>query len=235
MRGWCVGLGCVLLAGCGVKLPPMAGDLLLPRPGEVVLRRIDGKMWLAWRGGMRGDIKGWRFRVVYLEAGCVVCEPQKEREWEVEDAEVRREGGWRYVRLGDDWFGAVQAWVGMRLEEGDAGYRESDVYPGPAEIPLWNLHWKTLEGTKGGVRLFWQPLAGALLGDGWGLRANIYGRRRGESWSMTALNAKPLTASQWIWFPVADEKEGLREFTLRLVDGVGNEGPASPVVRILPQ
>jgi len=66
-------------------------------------------------------------------------------------------------------------------------------------------------------------------------RTNIYVRETGKSWPGNPINATPLEKGQWIvtpgkTFPAYPPTAQL-EFTLRLVDQNGNEGPlAEPLI-----
>ncbi len=246
MRNLGFGLLWLVLVGCGSNLAPQPGFLLRPRPMEVELRHIDGNMWLGWRMSrvVGTEVAEWRLRVEYLVRGCVLCEPKERKIWKVAEElfreldgveiakggagmQYRSEGAWRYVLLRDVREYSLQAGVSVKLLNGGFGAEtESKLFIGMVDIPRWHLSLKRL-GTDA-IRLFWQPVDD-LIG---GVRVNIYGRTEGEDWSLRPLNKEPLTSTQWVWFPVAGDARVAREFTLRLVDNQGNEGPSAKVLRL---
>ncbi len=63
-------------------------------------------------------------------------------------------------------------------------------------------------------------------------RTNVYRRRPHREWPLAPENPEPLAARHWVvTLPAGGAPE---QFTVRLVDRAGNEGPAAPPVTITP-
>jgi hypothetical protein len=98
--------------------------------------------------------------------------------------------------------------------------------------------------SSGQVRLYWQArqeLIVHVMTSGGGYfdrpvfyRANVYRRFPPAPWPFTPLNGAPLDAVDYLVQPPASRAKGgpdQVEYTIRLVDRFGNEGPAAPPVK----
>lgn len=248
------------VAGCGRQGPPQP-ELSAP-PVQVRAWQRDGEALVSWRlpdkkqQERHGGLEGFRLLIERLPPRCFHCPPEDERlvrlRVDVPPLQVESRVAfyhfslpvtpslWRFrvATVYDD--GTTPPSVGVLLEA-------------PAEVPMPVLLWEWAEpprapGEARRLRLHWEAHRERMvrvIGKEQTMveqerlfRANLYRRREEEPWSLRPFNARPLEARQVVLAlaqrePPAEEEEVPDwEFTLRLVDQFGNEGPPAPTVAI---
>lgn len=259
---WGLAAVLALAAGCGLKTAPQPLSTILPSVQGLRAWQQGAGLRLSWPdpGGAAarryGGLEGFEVAIEARPGPCVDCELPDAVTHELAADAPRLERGSGRVFVTFAWpEGMERLQVRLRVEYG-AGLAPSTL-PVVAEragrIPGTELGWRWADGggdesPRTGARavlLYWQqPLEGTerTLGpDGrpheserrYG--ANVYRRVAPAPWPPGPLNGEPLRARQWIVPPLQAEfpaRATGEEFRVRLVDRFGNEGPASPPVRV---
>ena len=252
------GLACVLLAvaagaGCGRKTAPRPMFEVLPTPGGLRAWQREGRALVAWpvpagnTAAAHGGVEGFELLIERLPRDCPSCPPEQAREVELPLAspELRVEG--RRAHYGFDLPAGPALWrfrVAVRFDAGTTRPSPMVTLETPATVPAHGLSWGRVPGRgkmPQAVRLYWRLRRervvrvitgqGAMVEEERFYRANLYRRKPGQPWPLRPINVQPLETGQQI---LPRPRDGPAEFTLRLVDQFGNEGPAAPPVLIPP-
>lgn len=246
----------LLAAGCGRKLPPQ--PILQITPGAVRAWQREGSAIVAWplpspaEAAHLGGLEGFQLRIARVPARCLACPPSETRELELEMGA----GGWRVEeRWGFHSFPLPERpslWrfsVATVYGHGATTHSPIVVLEAPARIPAHALDWEWVEQNEKApavrrVRLFWEARRerivriikkeGGMVESERFFRVNLYRRRPRRRWPMRALNARPLEVRQVVLAlpPAEGRSRQVWQFTLRLVDQFGNEGPAASAVTL---
>ena len=149
--------------------------------------------------------------------------------------------------------------VSARLGDGMSLEASTGLVRGLNAIPVHTVRWEwaaapivvedEAPAPIPAVRLFWEPRRESIvrvMSDGGPpvererfYRANVYRRRSGQAWPMKPINKDPVSKPFWIdrVFKAGDEElPGTPmmelEYTLRLVDQFGGEGPSAEPIHV---
>ena len=246
------------LPGCGRRTAPRPAGPAFPPTGAVKVWQRENRILVSWLMPASpvvqrlGGLEGFEVRVERLPLDCFACGPDV-----VQRVRLAPDAPELQVEAGRAFYGfplpaEPAAWritVHTRFEAGSGAPSTVNLLEGIARVPAPALEWSWVGGVgppqgSGDVVLFWKPrrerilqvisVAGAVASREQFFRGNVYRRRPGEPWPFLPLNEKPLQERRWT-VPAAriGPDQPPAEFTLRLVDQFGNEGPVAPPV-ILP-
>ena len=252
----CAGFAMMLsLAGCGRRTAPHPAGPSFPPTGAVKVWQREGRILVAWLMPASpvvqrlGGLDGFEVRVERLPLDCFACGPDS-----VQRVRLAPDAPELHVEAGRVFYGfplpaEPAVWritVRTRFEAGSGAPSTVKVLEGIARVPAPELEWSWAEGAtpsqaSGDVVLFWKQRrerivqviseGGVVANREQFFRANVYRRRSGEPWPFLPLNEEPLRVRRWT-VPAAriGPDQPPVEFTLRLVDQFGNEGPVAPPV-----
>jgi hypothetical protein len=242
-------------AACGRKMPPQ--PILRAPPAAIRAWQREGEALVAWsmpgKGieQRNGGLEGFELLIERLPARCPACPPLAARvaslavgsaEWQVEGPlgfyrfPLPREPSlWRFR-------------MATVYARGTTANSEVALLEAPADVPVHALAWEwaDAEGSaakRNRVRLFWKARRerivrilseqGTMIERERFFRANLYRRGGGRPWPLAPLNARPFQARHAVLaLEPGEGRAPVWQFTIRLVDEFGNEGPAAPPVTI---
>jgi hypothetical protein len=242
-------------AGCGLRTGPQPLTRFVPAPSNLSLRVQDKQVLVSWSVpppaliSRYGAVEEYELELARLPLGCPECRPEWERSLELRPggAPLMLEGGSAYYRFDPPPAPATwRARVRTRFRRASSPFSAPRLLEGLSAIPRHSLHAEPL--ADGGVRLFWEPhreriiqvltTGGGQVERALDYRVNVYRRPVSQPWPETPLNGAPLTATQLLLSQTAPDAMGAAgkvEYTLRLVDQFGNEGPAAEPVSAAPK
>ena len=256
----CAGVAMMLsLPGCGRRTDPQPAARTFPPTGAVKVWQRENRILVSWLMPASpvvqrlGGLEEFEVRVERLPLDCFACGPDS-----VQRVRLAPDAPGLRVEAGRVFYefplpAEPAAWritVLTRFEAGSGAPSTVKLLEGIARVPAPELEWGWAEGAapsqpSGDVVLFWKPrrerivhvisAGGAVANREQFFRANVYQRRTGERWPFLPLNKQPLRVRRWT-VPAAriGPDQPPVEFTLRLVDQFGNEGPVAPPVLLPP-
>ncbi len=238
------------LGACGRRTVPVPVGALLPVPGGLAAWQRESQALVSWRvlgegvTGSQGGLEAFVLAIDRLPLNCRSCPADESRELalplHVDSLVV--EGGRAIYRF--PLPAPAATWrirIAARLGEGQGPFSAPVFLQTPASVPEHQLRWAPAQDNSGarGIRLYWHPRRekvvriltkqGAMVAQDRYFRANLYRREGKAPWPLRPLNIQPLRTGQLIVQAPGDKSV---EYQMRLVDGFGNEGPASPTIAI---
>ncbi|MFI5399680.1 MAG: hypothetical protein ACHQZQ_01340 [SAR324 cluster bacterium] len=198
---------------------------------------------------LRGAVQSYEVIVRQVPLACLECRPQAAQhivlnrdspDLTVENPTVY----YQYAPQGPpaQWLIQVQT----RFQSGNSRLGNALLVAESNETPVHSFSFEAIKSTLQ-VRLFWQPRQARVVhivtpeGGHYDrpvfYRANVYRRLPPAPWPLSPLNSTPLDTVEYLVQPPASGARGgpdLAEYTIRLVDEFGNEGPAAPPLRFGP-
>lgn len=240
-----------LLSGCGFRTDPQPVSGTIPPTADVQARFREDQILVSWKqpptglSRLRGAVVAYYLTVLRLPLGCTDCRPVFEQQVRLrsDSPDLNVEGQTVYFQ----WkpLGAPTQWlieVRTRFQSGESAPARPARVEGVGEVPGHTLSFEAVAGSRQ-VRLYWRPRQErevTLLTPGGGrevqpvyYRANVYRRFPPAPWGFTPLNAAPDDTLQYLVQPPAAAAKGgpgQVEYSIRLVDQFGNEGPLAPPV-----
>ncbi len=250
----------LLVAGCGLRTAPQPLSRLIPPPPGLRIWNRDGQVLVAWQPLSPRLVARWegvvayRLSVARLPLGCAECNPLDQHELALppDSPELIQDPGATVYRFTPS--GPPATWR-VRVSVKFSGGFSTDSPPvfldAVGTIPSQELLWERVGpqtlGADGNpaIRLYWRArrerivhvvtATGGQLDQDLMYHVNLYRRVPPAAWPELPFNPKPLTGLFWMGpepssfsYPAARSVE----YRLRLVDQLGNEGPASESVSI---
>jgi hypothetical protein len=241
-----------MLGACGFRNDPIPATTVIPPTDDQRARYREDRILISWRQPqpglvrLRGAVQSYEVVVRHMPLACTVCRPETGRrivlasngpDLTVENQTVYYP--WKPDGPPMQWLLQVQT----HFQFGDSAMGAPLIVEGVNDTPVHPFSSEVLRGSRQ-VRLFWQPRQELLVhvvtsGGGYYdrpvyYRANVYRRFPPAPWPFTPLNGAPLDAVEFLVQPPASKSKGgpdQVEYTLRLVDHFGNEGPPAPPVQ----
>ena len=251
--GICIAVG--VLSACGFRTNPIPATETIPVTADQRARFRDDSILISWKVpepglvSLRGEVKSYEVILRELPLACIDCPPVSTRH-------VVLTSGNPYLTLENPTLyypwkpaGPPAQWlvqVQTHFQSGDSLLGTALLVAEPNETPAPPLSFEPIKSSLQ-VRLFWQPRqervvhvftsAGGHYDSPVYYRANVYRRLPPAPWPFTPLNPAPLDALEYLVQPPSSRARGgpdVSEYTIRLVDEFGNEGPAAPPLRFGP-
>ncbi len=248
-RALAVQLGVTLLvlapvAGCGLRTNPAPPSSVIPANQDVTAWFRESALVVSWGAPDPQVVRRWGEVSLYTlydrvhPLGCPACPPLSSNQVTLrpDTPGLTREG----LRMYYEWVpegapGVRQIQIKTRFRSGENSPSTPVMVSGLAQAPKPELKVEVLPGGRQ-VRLYWPAYrdrivhiitaSGGQVESAVFFRTNVYMRNSPALFPMTPLNLVPVGDLQFL-VPLRGAANEPVEFTLRLVDQFGNEGPAS--------
>jgi hypothetical protein len=247
--GICIVVG--VLGACGFRNDPVPVSTAIPPTEDQRARLREDRILISWRlpqQGLvrqRGAVRSYEAIVRHVPLACMDCRPEFDRRIVLTgtspDLTVENQTLyylWKPEGAPVQWLIQMQT----HFQFGDSRVGSPVIVEGANDTPAHALSSEPVQGSRQ-VRLYWKPRQERLVHvvtSGGGhferpvfYRANVYRRFPPAPWPFTPLNGAPLDAVEYLVQPPVSRSKGgpdRVEYTIRLVDRFGNEGPAAPPV-----
>jgi hypothetical protein len=244
-----------MLTACGFRNDPVPVTTIIPATEDLKARFREDRILISWKQPqpgltrLRGAVQSYDVTVRHVPLACTDCPPVVDRRISLKSnsPDLTVENQTVYYQWKPD--GPPAQWivqVQTRFQFGNSQAAESAFVEGSNDSPVHKLLYETIKGSRQ-VRLYWEPRQERVVHvvtKGGGqfdrtvfYRTNVYRRFPPAPWPFTPLNASPLDTVEYLVQPPTSGSKGgpeKVEYTIRLVDQFGNEGPSAPPLAFAP-